>query len=146
MRSSEDEHQYDDIINMPHHVSKTRSHISALDRAAQFSPFAALTGHNAAIKETSRLTSERIDLDESSKEILDDKLLILQEHLEEQPKVSITYFKQDEKKSGGKYETVTEKIIKLNINENLLLLADGLVIPVKDVYSMEGKIFNIFNI
>lgn len=146
MRSSEDEHQYDDIINMPHHVSMTRSHMSALDRAAQFSPFAALTGHDAAIKETARLTNERIDLDESSKELLDEKLLILREHVEEQPKVSITYFKQDEKKSGGEYQSVTNNIIKLNEYENTILLEDGTIILIKDVYCMEGKIFNIFNI
>lgn len=146
MRSSEDEHKYDDIINMPHHVSMTRSHMSALDRAAQFSPFAALTGHDAAIKETARLTNERIDLDESSRELLDEKLLILQEHLEEQPKVSITYFKQDEKKSGGEYQSVTNKIIKLNEYENTILLEDGTIIPIKDVYFMEGNIFNIFDI
>lgn len=146
MRSSEDEHKYDDIINMPHHVSMTRSHMSALDRAAQFSPFAALTGHDAAIKETARLTNERIDLDESSRELLDEKLLILQEHLEEQPKVSITYFKQDEKKSGGEYQSVTNKIIKLNEYENTILLEDGTIIPIKDVYFMECNIFNIFDI
>ena len=146
MRRLEDEHQYDDIINMIHHVSMTRSHMPALDRAAQFSPFAALTGHDAAIKETARLTNERIDLDESSKELLDEKLLILREHIEEHPKVSLTYFKQDEKKSGGEYQSVTNKIIKLNEYENTILLEDGTIIPVKDVYYMEGKIFNIFNI
>ena len=145
MRRSEDEHQYDDIINMPHHVSITRSHISALDRAAQFSPFAALTGHDAAIKETARLTNERIDLDENSKEIVDEKLLILREHLEEQPKVSITYFKQDEKKSGGEYQSVKNKIIKINEYENTILLEDGTIIPIKDVYCLEGNIFNIFD-
>lgn len=146
MRRLEDEHQYDDIINMIHHVSMTRSHMSALDRAAQFSPFAALTGHDAAIKETARLTNERIDLDENSKELLDEKLLILQEHLEEQPKVSITYFKQDEKKSGGEYQSVTNKITKLNEYENTILLEDGTIIPIKDVYFMECNIFNIFDI
>ena len=93
--------QYDDIINLPHHVSKTRPQMSMVDRAAQFSPFAALTGYDAAIKETGRLTDEKVNLSEEEKEALDRKQQILMEWLGDHPALTITFFVPDEKKSGG---------------------------------------------
>ena len=98
---------YEDIINLPHHVSKTRPQMSMLDRAAQFSPFAALTGYDAAIKETGRLTDEKIEMDEDRKAALDMKQAYLIEMIDEQPEISVTYFLPDTKKSGGSYVTVT---------------------------------------
>ena len=96
-----------------------------LDRAAQFAPFAALTGHEAAIKETARLTEAEIELDEDSKELLDIRLRQLQEHLAEHPEVSVTYFRPDEKKAGGVYETVTGKVKKVDEYVGELVFTDG---------------------
>ena len=95
--------RYDEIINLPHHVSKTRPQMPMSDRAAQFAPFAALTGYDSAIKETGRLTDERIELDEEALTALDMKYQLLIDALNEAPKVTITYFQPDERKAGGKY-------------------------------------------
>ena len=84
--------KYDKIINLPHHVSSTRPHMTMIDRAAQFSPFAALTGYNAAVKETARLTEQQIELDEYEKATLDQRILLLQDRLKKLPEVTITYF------------------------------------------------------
>ena len=97
--------QYNDIIDLPHHISTTRPRMSMLDRAAQFSPFAALTGYDAAIKETGRLTGQRIELTEECRAVLDRKQQVLLENLAEHPEVSVTYFVPDERKSGGAYVT-----------------------------------------
>jgi len=120
-----DEHWYDDIIGLPHHVSRKHPQMPLLDRAAQFAPFAALTGHEAAIKETARLTEEEIELDENSKELLDFRLQQLQEHLSECPEVTVTYFCPDEKKTGGAYETVTGKVKKVDGYAGELVFTDG---------------------
>jgi len=120
-----DEHRYDDIIDLPHHVSRKHPQMPLLDRAAQFAPFAALTGHEAAIKETARLTEEEIELDENSKELLDLRLQELQEHLSEQPEVTVTYFCPDAKKPGGSYETVTGKVKKVDVYAGELAFTDG---------------------
>ena len=95
--------QYEDIINLPHHVSATRPQMSMIDRAAQFSPFAALTGYDAAIKETGRLTDEKIEMDEEALNILNMKFQILVDSLDDEPEVTFTYFKPDERKAGGAY-------------------------------------------
>lgn len=120
-----DEHRYDDIIDLPHHVSRKHPQMPLLDRAAQFAPFAALTGHEAAIKETARLTEEEIELDENSKELLDFRLQQLQEHISECPEVTVTYFCPDEKKSGGSYETVTGAVKKVDVYAGELVFMDG---------------------
>lgn len=120
-----DEHRYDDIIELPHHVSRKHPQMPLMDRAAQFAPFAALTGHEAAIKETARLTEEEIELDENSKELLDLRLQELREHLSEQPMVTVTYFCPDEKKAGGSYETVTGKVKKVDGYAGELVFTDG---------------------
>ena len=95
--------RYDEIINLPHHISKTRPQMPMSDRAAQFAPFAALTGYDSAIMETGRLTDERIELDEEALTALDMKYQLLMDALNEAPKVTITYFQPDERKAGGKY-------------------------------------------
>lgn len=105
--------KYDKIINLPHHVSSTHPHMSMIDRAAQFSPFAALTGYDAAVKETARLTEQKIELDEYEKAALDQRILLLQEHLKELPEVTITHFVPDERKDGGKYFSITEAVKKI---------------------------------
>ena len=132
---------YDDIINLPHHVSSTRPQMSMIDRAAQFSPFAALTGYDAAIKETGRLTDEKIELDEEALSNLNMKFQILFEKLDEQPDIAITYFKPDETKSGGAYLTTTDKIKKIDEYERIITTANGTKIPMDDVINLESVIF-----
>ena len=132
---------YDDIINLPHHVSSTRPQMSMIDRAAQFSPFAALTGYDAAIKETGRLTDEKIELDEEALSNLNMKFQILFEKPDEQPDIAITYFKPDETKSGGAYLTTTDKIKKIDEYERIITTANGTKIPMDDVISLESEIF-----
>ena len=95
--------EYEDIIGLLHHVSTVHPQMSIYDRAAQFSPFAALTGHEAAIRETARLTEEQAELNEDKKEELNEKLQELMAHAEEHPTVTVTYFKPDDRKEGGKY-------------------------------------------
>lgn len=109
--------EYEDIIHLPHHVSSKRPQMSMLDRAAQFSPFAALTGYDDAIQETGRLTEQKIELDEETLEKLDERFQILQEHLCEQPEVRFTYFKPDERKEGGAYLTVSGIVRKIKLYE-----------------------------
>ena len=133
--------QYDDIINLPHHVSKTRPQMSMVDRAAQFSPFAALTGYDAAIKETGRLTDEKVNLSEEEKEALDRKQQILMEWLGDHPALTITFFVPDEKKSGGAYMTKSVNLKKIDEIERVMLLTDGTKIPLDDVVEIESELF-----
>ena len=104
--------QYEDIINLPHHVSPTRPQMPMSDRAAQFAPFAALTGYDAAIKETGRLTDEKIELDEEALTALDMKYQFLMDALDDAPEVTITYFQPDERKAGGKYVSAVGAVRK----------------------------------
>ena len=132
---------YEDILNLPHHVSKTRPQMSMLDREAQFSPFAALTGYDDAIKETGRLTDEKIEMDEDRKAALDMKQAYLIEMIDEQPEISITYFLPDAKKSGGAYVTVTGNLKRFDEYERLLILTDGKKIPMDDIADIESDLF-----
>lgn len=125
-------HEYDDIIDLPHHQSPTRQHMSNYDRAAQFSPFAALVGYGEAVREAERLTDERTELDEDAKVSLDVKLRTLQEGSQGQ-QVSVTYFKPDHKKAGGSYQSIIGKIKKIDNLERTLTLEDGTVIPADDI-------------
>lgn len=134
-------HKYDDIMNLPHHVSASHPQMPLLDRAAQFSPFAALTGHHEAIKETARLTEEWIELDESRKEMLDERLQVIRENLINRPEIIFTYYKADEKKSGGAYLTVKGTVKKINEYEHQILLEDGTVLVVENLFSIEGELF-----
>ena len=133
--------EYEDIIHLPHHVSSERPQMSMADRAAQFSPFAALTGYDDAIQETGRLTEQKIELDEETLEKLDERFQILQEHLGEQPEVQFTYFKSDERKEGGAYLTASGVVRKIKLYERKILLQDGTIIPVDDILKMESSIF-----
>ncbi len=133
--------KYDDIIDLPHHVSETHPPMSRADRAAQFSPFAALTGYDAAVRETARVTERRIELDEGVKAELNARLNCILEHLSEHPQVSLTYFVPDEKKSGGAYRTVTGAVRKLDSVAKTLTLADGTVVPMEEMVHVEGNPF-----
>ena len=132
---------YDDIINLPHPTSKRHPRMPIRDRATIFSPFAALSGHGAAIAETARLTERRMELDEDSRAELDRKQGVLLEHIDEQPEITITWFQPDEKKDGGAYLTTTGRLKKLRELERLLVLADGTEIPLEDVVALESGIF-----
>lgn len=134
--------EYEDIIHLPHHVSSKRPPMSMSDRAAQFSPFAALTGYDDAIRETGRLTEQKIQLDEEALAILDEKFHVLQEHLDEYPEIQFTYFKLDERKAGGTYITASGIVKKIQEYERQLILEDGSVIPIDDILEMESPIFN----
>jgi len=116
--------------------------MSMLDRAAQFSPFAALTGYDAAIKETGRLTDEKQELDEDTKATLDMKQAYLMEMIDEQPEISVTYFLPDTKKAGGAYETVIGKLKRFDEYERLLVLTDGKKIPMDDITDIRSDLFN----
>ena len=134
--------RYDEIINLPHHVSPTRPQMSMSDRAAQFAPFAALTGYDSAIKETGRLTNERIELDEEALTALDRKYQLLMEALDEAPEVTITYFQPDERKAGGKYISATGAVKKVDDFERRITMRDGAKIPMDDVLSIDGELFS----
>lgn len=128
---------YDDMINMPRHISKNRQPMSMMDRAAQFSPFAALTGYDAAIEETGRLTEQRIILDESEMEMLDHKMRFIEERIGERPYACITYFMPDAKKRGGEYITITGAVKKINSYEQVIAMMDGQRIPIRDVVEID---------
>lgn len=132
---------YEDIIHLPHHVSSTRPQMPMQDRAAQFSPFAALTGFDTAIKEARRLTEEKIELDEEALNLLNRKLQMLVDRLDEQPEVRLTYFKPDEKKSGGAYMTVTGKVKKVDDFKRWIVMQNGVKIPMDDILDMESELF-----
>ena len=132
---------YDDIINLPHPTSKRHPRMPIRDRATIFSPFAALSGHGAAIAETARLTERRMELDEDSRAELDRKQGVLLEHIDEQPEITITWFQPDEKKDGGAYLTATGRLKKFRELERILLLADGTEIPLQNVVALESDIF-----
>ena len=135
--------RYDEIINLPHHVSKTRPQMPMSDRAAQFSPFAALAGYDSAIKETGRLTDEKIELDEESLTALNVRYQMLMDVLAEGPEVRITYFKPDEKKAGGAHMTITGAVRKIDDFEQMITMWDGTRIPMGDVLSLEGELFSV---
>ena len=133
---------YDDIINLPHHVSKTRPQMPMSDRAAQFAPFAALTGYDSAIKETGRLTDEKSELDEEALTDLNMRYQLLVDALDEEPEVKITYFKPDERKSGGEYVTVTGTVKKVDDFERLITMQNGTKIPMDDVLAVDWDFFS----
>ena len=132
---------YDDIIHLPHHVSTAYPHMTAIDRAAQFSPFAALTGYDDAIKETSRLTIEKVTLDEYMKDVLNSRLQIIAERIKEHPEIIITYFQPDAKKIGGTYITAAGRIKKIDKNKLVIVMTDNTAIPIDDIISISGQIF-----
>ena len=135
-------HKYDDIINLPHHVSKKHPQMSLHDRAAQFSPFAALTGHKAAINETARLTDEKQILSEDVIAKLNEQLNLIKENISTDPIVTITYFVPDDRKSGGAYISNTGVVKKINEYNHTVVLTDKTVIPIEQISEMQSDIFS----
>ena len=134
--------KYEEIMKHPHHVSKTRPQMPMSDRAAQFAPFAALTGYESAIKETGRLTDEKIELDEEALTALDMKYQILMDAFDDAPEVTITFFQPDERKAGGKYIAATGAVKKVDDFERRITMRDGTRIPMDDVLSIDGELFS----
>lgn len=128
---------YEDIINLPHHVSATRPQMSMMDRAAQFSPFAALTGYDAAIKETARLTDQKIELDDYEKEEINDKIQLIAEHIREDFEVVITYFQPDGKKAGGAYVDALGVVKKIDEYERMIVFQEGRKVPIDDILEIK---------
>ncbi|MDE6974960.1 MAG: YolD-like family protein [Lachnospiraceae bacterium] len=133
---------YDDIIDLPRHVSVRHPQMPLQDRAAQFSAFAALTGHEAAILETARLTDAFVELDEDRKMQIDGQLWLVRENLDQRPEITVTYFKPDEKKSGGTYVTVCGRVKKIDEYGRQILFMDGTALPVDHIFSIEGELFH----
>ena len=129
--------KYEDIIHLSRPVSRQQSPMSNYDRAAQFSPFAALTGYDAVIDETARLTDTQIELDEGGKALLDEKLQLLRAHLPEKPMASFRVFSPDSRKTGGAYETIWGRVKKIDPVTRCVVLLEGQVIPVDRIYGIE---------
>lgn len=135
---------YDDIIRLSHHVSSKHPHMARINRAAQFSPFAALNGYEAAIAEAAETTDEKIILDESEKAILDEKLHIIKKQLDTSPFITITYFRADEIKAKGKYESKSGNVRKIDEFSYRLMMCDGTFIYFDDIIEIEGDIFDVY--
>ena len=125
--------EYDDIINLPHHVSSRHPQMSMMNRAAQFAPFAALTGHAAAIEETARLTDEQHELADEDSEALNQKMAYLRETINEHPTISITYFEPDRKKAGGAYKTIEGQLQNIDDYSQSIVLKSGDVISLSSI-------------
>lgn len=132
--------KYDDIINLPHHVSATRKQMSMQSRAVQFAPFAALTGHGAAINETARLTSEKIELSTEELKELSHRLNFLLENNAAQPEVTLTVFQADPLKSGGKYVRISGKIKKYVDYDNTIVMVDNRTIKIADIIGIDSEL------
>lgn len=132
---------YDDIINLPHYEPKGHPRMSMESRAAQFAPFAALTGYEDAVKETARITDKRIEIDEGLKIIINNKLQVILDNIKYKPKVTFTYFVYDKKKSGGKYINVTGNISKIDKINNNVILTDKTRIPINEIINITGYLF-----
>ena len=137
---------YDDIINLPHHVSDKRNRMSQRDRAAQFSPFAALTGYDEAVSETARLTDAKIELTEDMKDTLDRQMRVLSEHITENPEIAVTYFSPDLKKDGGEYKKFEGRLRRIDTVSAKLIFNGGICINAADVLSLECELFGKYNI
>lgn len=129
--------KYADIINMPHHVSESRQQMAIADRAAQFSPFAALTGYDVAISESGRLTEQFMEIDEEQKTVLNQKLQEIEERIGEEKRVSVTFFQPDERKDGGAYLKITGRVRKIDEYERCIVMEEGRKIMLDMIYDLE---------
>ena len=132
---------YEDIVNLPPHISKKHPQPSMMDRAARFAPFAAITGYEEMVLEEARVTEERIDLDEGALALLNEKLNMIQEFLDEEPEVTITYFEPDKKKSGGAYNSITGTVKRIDEYEHLVIMKDGARIFIDSIYDLQSELF-----
>lgn len=133
--------KYNDIINMPHHVSSTRPRMSMHDRAAQFSPFAALTGYDDDVEEAARLTDSQIELTEDMKSVLNEKIQMIFDLLDDTPVVKFTYFVPDKRKEGGEYVSKTGAVKQIDEYEKCIVMVDKTIIPICMIIDIQGDIF-----
>ncbi len=136
-----DPHRYDDMLELPHPVSKVHPQMSLENRAAQFSPFAAVVGYDAAVHEAARLTDRRVELDDDEKNLLGGKLQLIQESIRAHPEVKITFYQPDEKKAGGVYIIVTGTVKKVDAYEQQIVMTNGTNILIDDVIAIDGELF-----
>ena len=141
---TEAEIKYASIINLPHHTSPTRPRMSNKDRAAQFAPFAALTGYEQSVFEAERLTTRKMELSEDMKAELNEKIQMLLDYLDDEPVVSITYFVPDKKKAGGAYVTASGVVREINDHIRTIIFIDGTIVPIEQIYDINGDLFNGF--
>lgn len=141
MICNDDKHRYDDIINLPHPDSPRHHRMPLIDRAAQFAPFAALTGFGAVITESGRLTEKRQEFTEETKNRLDERMQILLQHFNSHPVVTFTYFVPDTKKEGGAYATASGIVKKMDPYKGIITLDDGTIIPIPEITALTGPIF-----
>lgn len=132
---------YEDIVDLPHHISKKHPQPTMADRAARFAPFAAITGYEEMVLEEARVTDERIEMDESTKAALNEKLNMILEFVDEQPEVSITYFEPDMRKAGGAYITVIGTVKRIDEYEHLVIMTDGKKINIYEIYNLQSELF-----
>ena len=132
---------YEDIVNLQPHISKKHPQPSMMDRAARFAPFAAITGYEEMVLEEARVTEERIDLDEGALSLLNEKLNMIQEFLDEEPEIKITYFEPDKKKTGGAYVSITGVVKRIDEYEHLVIMTDGTKIRIDDIFGLESDLF-----
>ena len=132
---------YEDIVNLPPHISKKHPQPSMMDRAARFAPFAAITGYEEMVLEEACVTEERVDLDEGALSLLNEKLNMIQEFLDEEPEVTITYFEPDKKKSGGAYVSATGTVKRIDEYEHLVIMTDGTKIRIEEIYHIQSDLF-----
>ena len=132
---------YEDIVDLPHHVSRKHPQPTMADRAARFTPFAAITGYEEMVLEEARVTDERIEMDVSSKAALNEKLNMILEFVDEQPEVSITYFEPDKKKTGGAYVNITGIVKRIDEYEHFVIMTDGKKIRIEDIFALESDLF-----
>ena len=133
--------KYDDIINLPRHISSKHRPMSLRDRAAQFAPFAALSGHSAALSETARLTTGMVELSEDAKAVLDMKQQMLAAVISQRPEVTVTCFLPDQRKEGGSYITLTGRVKAIDDMERVLIMEDGQRLEFDRILDMESEIF-----
>ena len=132
---------YEDIVNLPPHISKKHPQPSMMDRAARFAPFAAIAGYEEMVLEEARVTEERVDLDEGALSLLNEKLNMIQEFLDEEPEVTIMYFEPDKKKSGGAYVNITGIVKRIDEYEHFVIMTDGKKIRIEDIYAIGSDLF-----
>ncbi len=132
---------YEDIVDLPPHISKKHPQPTMMDRAARFAPFAAITGYEEMVLEEARVTEERVDLDEGALSLLNEKLNMIQEFIDEEPEIKITYFEPDKKKSGGAYVSVTGIVKRIDEYEHFVIMMDGKKISIEEIYGLESDLF-----
>lgn len=137
---------YEDIVNLPPHISKKHPQPTMMERAARFAPFAAITGYEEMVLEEARVTEEWVELDEGTKSILNEKLQIIMDFLHDEPIITFTYFEPDKKKSGGAYVSLTGTVKRIDEYEKCVILTDGTKILIERIFEIESDLFGILDV